>query len=323
MKILIIRFSSIGDIVITSPVVRCVRQANPDAIIHFLTKKNFSYLLDSCQYVDEVLTLDGSINDIMPRLKEEDYDVVIDLHKNLRTRAIRNALKAKWYSYDKLNVKKWLWVNFRWNRMPDEHLVDRYFEGLKSLNITNDGKGLEYFLPHSYSYDISAHELSHNAYIAISIGGTYATKRMPNHMLIDLINRIDRPVVLLGGGAVDEANAQVISEAVGAGVVNLVNQISVHDAAYVIEHAAQLITGDTGMMHIAAAFGTPIQAVWGNTHPLLGMYAYQPESQNNVVDHQVELPCRPCSKLGSDQCPRGHFNCMELQNVEEIVQNCP
>ncbi len=324
MKILIIRFSSIGDIVITSPVVRAVKSQINNAEIHFLTKEKFISLVENNPYIDRCIGLEDNLDDLILSLQQEGYDAVIDLHKNLRTRKIKKHLNTPWYSFNKLNIQKWLWVNFKLNLMPKKHLVDRYFEGITSLGVTNDHKGLEYFLPADHGQKLQDFNLSESQYIVISIGGTYATKRMPNSLLETTIKRLNKPCVLIGGGSDDEQNAERITRNVGGkNVVNLVNKLSIHDSAFLISKSAGVLTGDTGMMHIAAAYKKRIVSVWGNTHPLLGMYAYVPgEFQNQVYTHQVDLNCRPCSKLGSSSCPRGHFNCMNLQNVDEIVKNC-
>jgi ADP-heptose:LPS heptosyltransferase len=324
MKILIIRFSSIGDIVITSPIVRCIKKQYPDAILHFLTKPKFEGLVKHNIYVDKTIGLKEAIGETIDDLQNEEYDVVIDLHKNLRTRKIKSKLNTNWYTFNKLNIQKWLFVNFKINLLPKQHLVDRYFEGVESLHVKNDGLGLDYFLPQDYNRNLQDFELKKDDYIVISIGGTYATKRMPNSLILASIKRLNKPTVLIGGSNDDEQNARQITENLPKGkVMNLVNKLSIDDSAFLIKNCHSIISGDTGMLHIAAAYKKRISSVWGNTHPLFGMYAYLPEDSGHLVtNNEVDLKCRPCSKLGSKTCPKGHFDCMKLQNVEEIVKNC-
>ena len=323
MKILLIRFSSIGDIVITSPVIRAVRNKYPTAEIDFLTKKQFAHLVEHSTYLNQIVTLNNNEGETISELKANQYDLVIDLHKNLRTKRIKRALKTRWISYSKINIQKWLFSNFKVNLLRDKHLVDRYFDSLTALDIRNDNQGLEYFFPRVFQMNLDAHALKERTYIALTVGGTYYTKQIPEDIILEVIKRLDAPLVLLGGGAADEEKAKQIVAKCNDGerVINLCSQLSMHESAYVIKHAKSLITGDTGMMHIASAFDTPIEAVWGNTHPLFGMYAYRPENKN-INNHQVDLPCNPCSKLGSDNCPRGHFKCMMDQDVAQIVKNC-
>ena len=323
MKILLIRFSSIGDIIITSPVIRSVRSKFPEAEIHFLTKEQFSGILTPNLNIDKVIVLHKDFTKTLEFLKHQEYDFVIDLHKNIRTLRIKRALKCNWYSYNKLNFKKWLFVNYKINLLPKIHLVDRYFEGLKELGITNDGKGLDFYFPEDFKFNLSEVNLKENEFIALSIGGTYATKRMPKERLLELIKRLDLPVVLLGHGDDDEETAAFLTNSAADKVHNMVGKLSLQQSAYVIKNARRVVTGDTGMMHIAAAFNKKIEAVWGNTHPDFGMFAYNGSVQHNfVTNHQVALNCRPCSKLGSNKCPRGHFNCMNLQDWTAIVNNC-
>lgn len=324
MKILLIRFSSIGDIVLTTPVIRCVKEQIPGAEVHFLTKNKFKTLVANNPHVDVIKELtENNTPELIQDLKKEEYDLVIDLHKNLRTSKIKRALKVKWISFNKLNLQKWLFVNFKINLLPEMHIVDRYFKELKDLNVFNDNKGLDYFFPNDFTINKALGSIVPEQYTVISIGGTYFTKQMPNKLIISIINQLNAPIILIGGGPVDEAKAQEIMDNIQDDkVINMCNILSIDESAHIIKHAKNLITGDTGMMHIGAAFNTTIHSIWGNTHSNLGMYAYRPNGKTTVFNHRVNLKCNPCSKLGSDTCPRGHFNCMQMQNVEQIVHNC-
>ena len=124
-KILLIRFSSIGDIVLTTPVMRCLHQ-QLGAEVHLLTKKSFGSLLQASPYLQKIYTIQDKVAEVMPQLKAEQYDSIVDLHKNIRSFQVRNQLKAPAYSFDKLNWQKWLLVNFKINRLPEVHIVDRY-----------------------------------------------------------------------------------------------------------------------------------------------------------------------------------------------------
>ena len=146
MRILIIRFSSIGDIVLTTPVMRCLKK-QLDAEVHFLTKKGFTTLLESNPYIDKIHTINKRVKEVLPTLKKLDFDYIIDLHKNLRTLQVRLALRTKVLAFNKLNIKKWLLVNLKINRMPDVHIVDRYLKPVEPLGVKNDGEGLDYFIP--------------------------------------------------------------------------------------------------------------------------------------------------------------------------------
>ena len=324
MKILIIRFSSIGDIVLTSPIIRCVKNQIPNAEIHYLTKETYSNLITHNTHITKLHALnDHNFNILVEYLKKENFDLVIDLHKNIRTFKIKRAINTKWFSFNKLNFKKWLFVHFKIDLLPDVHIIDRYFDGLKSLNIKNDNQGVEYHLPHKLAIDLKQYHIQKKQYLVLSLGATYHTKQIPNNVLLMLLKRLnDSHVVLIGAGNKDIEKADfIMNNSNHKNIINLCNKLTINESAYIIKHSKTIITGDTGMMHIASCFDVDIITLWGNTHPKLGMHAYV--SKEKVQNHVVNLACHPCSKLGSDKCPRGHFNCMNMQDTEKIVLSIP
>ena len=324
MRILIIRFSSIGDIVLTSPIIRCVKNQIPNAEIHYLTKTIYSSLITHNPHVTKLHALnDHNFNILIEGLKKENFDLVIDLHKNIRTFKIKRAINTKLFSFNKLNFKKWLFVHFKIDLLPDVHIIDRYFDGLKSLNIKNDNQGVEYHLPHKLAIDLKQYHIQKKQYLVLSLGATYHTKQIPNNVLLMLLKRLnDSHVVLIGAGNKDTEKADfIMNNSNHKNIINLCNKLTINESAYIIKHSKTIITGDTGMMHIASCFDIDIITLWGNTHPKLGMHAYV--SKEKVQNHVVNLACHPCSKLGSDKCPRGHFNCMNMQDTKKIVISIP
>jgi ADP-heptose:LPS heptosyltransferase len=319
MKILVIRLSSIGDIVLTSPVVRCIKQQVPSCEIHFLTKAAFASIIHSNPFIDEVHTLNESTKNLIQALRLENFDVVIDLHKNIRTSRIKKALGVKSYSFPKLNIEKWLLVNFKRQSMPDVHVVDRYFEAVKSLNVTNEHKGIDFFIPEEDEIDVVA-SYGLTKYVAVAIGAQFATKRLPEEKLIEVLTQLTQPIVLLGGKEDNAVGERLKSTLKGQPIFNLCGELSLAQSASMVKQSAAVLTHDTGLMHIASAFDVPIISVWGNTVPELGMYAYRPSQNDNIHIHQVEnLSCRPCSKIGHQKCPKGHFKCMVEQDSKEIA----
>lgn len=322
MKFLIIRFSSIGDIVLTTPVVRCLKQQVPNAEVHYLSKFSFHKVIASNPYIDKFHYLNNDWDLLMHQLKEEQFDYIIDLHHNLRTIKLKKELKVKSFAFSKLNIQKWLLTNFKINRMPAVHIVDRYMDTVKSFNVKNDGKGLDYFIPkeeETQQKDLpQAHALG---YIGIVIGAAHATKKLPVHQLTVLCAALDHPIVLLGGPE-DRAIGDQIAAIDSIKIYNACGKFSINESADLVRKAKLIITQDTGLMHIAAAFKKPIISVWGNTVPAFGMEAYY--GNNTQIQHsRFEVPnlrCRPCSKIGHDACPKKHFKCMELQNVNEIAK---
>ena len=317
-KFLIIRFSSIGDIVLTSPVVRCLKTQFPDAEVHFLTKKRNADLLQANPYIDQIQLLEDSLSATIQALKAEDYDYIIDLHNNLRSLAVKLRLKVKSYSFNKLNFRKILLTRFKLNMMPEGHIVDRNLETLRPFNIVNDGKGLEHFIPEEDEFPLSElPESFRSGYVALILAGTYTTKRMPVAKYRKLISEINFPFVLLGGKG-ERVSAASILEWNTGNVVDFTGKLRINQSASLVKNANLIIANDTGLMHIAAAFHKKILSVWGNTSPELGMYPYLPGEGSEILEVKG-LPCRPCSKLGYHECPKKHFRCMNDIPEDRII----
>ncbi len=321
MKFLIIRFSSIGDIVLTTPVIRCLKKQVPDAIVHFLTKRSFVSILESNPYLDKVILLNNSWELMMHQLQIEEYDCIIDLHHNLRTWKIKHGLKGiKSFSFNKLNIQKWLLTALKINRMPAIHIVDRYLDTVKSFGVINDGKGLDYFIPIKEKIkdkDLPASHLF--GYVGVVIGAALNTKKLPVSKLQQLCEKIKYPIVLLGGKE-DRLAGDEIASIDAIKIYNSCGRFSLNESADLISQAKLVITHDTGLMHIAAAFKKSIISVWGNTVPQFGMDAYYGDTSNKDTKFEVHnLSCRPCSKIGYKKCPKTHFKCMQLQDVNQIA----
>lgn len=319
MKFLIIRFSSIGDIVLTTPVIRCLKKKYPESEIHFLTKKNFAGIVESNPYVKKVCTLANDLNETIAFIQNEKYDNIIDLHHNLRTLKIKQSIKkVPFHSLNKLNVEKWIYTNFKINVMPQKHIVDRYLETVASLDVVNDGLGLDFFVPEKDVVKDSDIPFSHSqGFIAIAIGAAHFTKKLPVEKLKELCAAIDYPIILLGGNE-DFYNGLEISGIDAVKIYNACGKFSLNESADLLRRSTLVISHDTGLMHIAAAFKKNILSVWGNTVPSFGMYPYQTSYESFQVN---KLWCRPCSKIGYDKCPLGHFKCMNKQDIKAIVNS--
>lgn len=321
MKFLIIRFSSIGDIVLTTPVVRCLKKQVPDVEVHFLTKNSFTSIVESNPYIDKIITLGNDWDTMIDALKAEQYDYIIDLHHNLRTLRIKKTLRVKSFSFDKLNIQKWLLTALKINVLPKLHIVDRNLATLTSFGVLNDGKGLDYFIPEKDKVKDKDIPASHHfGYIGIVIGAALETKKLPVHRLKELCSKINYPIILLGGPE-DKANGDIIAATDDIKIYNSCGKFNLNESADLVRRSKLIITHDTGLMHIAAALKKPIVSIWGNTVTDFGMTAYY--GNDTITDTRFEvtgLSCRPCSKIGYKQCPKKHFNCMELQNIDLIAK---
>ncbi len=324
-KILIIRFSSIGDIVLTSPVIRCLK-LQIGAEIHYLTKQPFVTLLENNPHVSKVFAIEKRVGEVLPILRQEKYDYIIDLHHNLRTFLIKWRLPfVKSYAFKKLNFEKWLLTNFKINRLPTTHIVDRYLETVKPLDVKNDGKGLDFFLGTAIPNSKNLVYLKSTTYIALPIGAGRKTKALTIEKIVNICQKINCRVVLLGGKQeIKKANyiETIIKATEGKeNLVNLVGKCSLLESAAIVKNAKVVLTGDTGLMHIAAAFHKPIISIWGNTVPEFGMTPYYPKGMDlNTIMEVKDLPCRPCSKIGFEDCPKGHFKCIEQLEVATVIK---
>jgi len=319
-KFLIIRFSSIGDIVLTTPVVRCLKNQVEGAEIHYLTKKQFSGVLSSNPYIDHLWLLEDKLSELNKLLAAENFDYIIDLHNNLRSLRVKLDLRKKAFSFNKINLKKWLIVNFKINILPNNHIVDRYLETLKFFNVKNDLKGLDYFLSVD-NLDSIKKNLPNlpERYVAMVIGAQHETKKAKPESLADICNKIKIPIVILGGKDDKILAESIVTKILNPDrIVNAAGLLSLDQSALLVKNSELVITHDTGLMHIAAAFKKKIVSIWGNTIPEFGMYPYLSDSESRIFEVK-NLKCRPCSKIGYQSCPKMHFKCMKNQNTTEIA----
>jgi len=319
VKLLIIRFSSIGDIVLTTPLIRCLKEQVKDAEIHFLVKKQFYPVIKANPYIDKFHQLDNHYGTLISILKKENFHYIIDLHHNLRTFRLKLSLRILSFSFDKLNVKKWLLVNLKINKLPDIHIVDRYFQTVRLFDVVNDNKGLNYHIPPGEEIPVSdLPEEYRQGFIVVVIGAKHFTKQIPDEKLIDLCNHIRYPVILLGSKE-DFEKAEHVKDNCTKDVMNFCGRYSINQSASLIEQSKLVITPDTGLMHIAAAFGKKINSLWGNTVPEFGMSPYMADPDSRIFEIKG-LKCRPCSKIGFKKCPLKHFRCMKDIDIKEVIE---
>ncbi|MFI5154194.1 MAG: glycosyltransferase family 9 protein [Chitinophagales bacterium] len=326
MKFLIVRFSSIGDIVLTTPVVRCLKKQVATAEIHYLTKSNYSSVVAPNPYIHKCHYLEDNLDQVIQQLKEEDFDYIIDLHHNLRSLRVKDGLKKKAFSYRKLNVEKWIYTSFKWNRLPDIHVVDRYMGTVAPFGVQNDGAGLDYFIgEHEHVNESDIPATHHAGYIGIVIGAALNTKKYPIHKVKAICETLDHPIILLGG-LEDADEGERIAAIDNFKIYNACGKFGLNESADLVRRAKLIVTNDTGLMHIAAAFNRPVISLWGNTVPEFGMYPYYgknylaAEPKPYDILENKNLYCRPCSKIGYDKCPKGHFKCMEQIKVSTVME---
>ena len=325
-KILIIRFSSIGDIVLASPVFRCVKKQLFDTEVHFLTKLSYKIVTAANPFIDKFFYYDDNMEELLERLKAENYDHVIDLHNNFRSNKIKRILSVDTHTIDKLTFKKFLLTQLNIDVMPNRHITQRSLDAVLPIGVKDDGGGLDYFIAKEYELKRDDIPTSHLAgFIVIVIGATYFTKRFPVHKILELCSKINHPIILLGGKE-DAANGKTISDFDSVKIYNACGKFNISESADIIKKAKLVISNDTGMQYIACALKRPVIALWGGTTPDLDVEPYygsnflrnqQKSINENVV---LNLKCQPCSKYGLNKCPLDHFYCMEKINVDGLVE---
>lgn len=322
MRLLFIRFSSIGDIVLTTPAVRCAKLQIPGVEIHYLTKIAMRELVEANPYIDQCHYLDNDIHKTIQHLKAFDFDYIIDLHHNFRTWRIKWALDTKWVTYQKRSLQKWLLTKFKINLLPASHVCYRYLATLRFFNVQYDGQGLDYFLPNPFqvnSIELPMH--FKKGYQVLVIGASYATKKLPFQQLNELCTKLIGPVVLVGGEG-DAAIGQMLEAMHPQKILNTCGKLSLHESAFMIKAASVVLSHDTGFLHVAVAFKKPTITIWGSTSPILQFEPFYPDATvvfkyNSLVPG---LTCQPCDKQGASKCPKGHFKCMLEQDIQGIAQ---
>ena len=307
---------------LTTPVIRSLKQARPTAEIHYLTKPFFAPILTSNPYISKVHVLDKNLSMLATELRKYDFDYIFDLHNNLRTRHLKLLMRGRWRHFAKENLAKYRMVNWKNRHINISHVVERYGAVLEAVNVRLDDQGLDFFISPQVSEKASMlFEEFFSAYdrsnvLAIALGATYFTKRWIAQHFVETINTLGRPVLLLGGPDMEE-EAQWIVERVSSYCVNVVAKYDIMLSAALMEKCEEVLTHDTGFMHIAAAFKLPLYVLWGNTVPEMGMSPFRAPHYPIQIN---DLDCRPCSKIGFNECPKGHFKCMAKISPKLVVK---
>jgi heptosyltransferase-2 len=308
VKILILQFSSIGEVVLASPVVRCLKQQMPNASVHFCTRADYEPIIAYNPYLSGRYYLSGNLYALIRELRTERFDYIIDLQNTLTTSLVKTALGVRSYSIDKPSFRQWLYVRWKVNAMPDGHVVDRYLAILQPLGVENDGRGLDYFIPYKDEVETDWLPDTHqHDFVAYAIGGQGLTRRLPVLRMIELCLKINYPIVLLGDKADRQAGDEIVRAVGDRQVYNACGLYNLNQSASLLQRARVVFSHDTGLMHIAAAFRKKVYSIWGSTTPQFGFYPYKTP---HVRLENSGLGCRPCSATTTGNCPMKHFKCM-------------
>jgi ADP-heptose:LPS heptosyltransferase len=291
-----------------------------------MVKPQFRQVIAHNPYIDKIHLLQTDWEKMIGELKAEGFDYIIDLHHNLRTLRLKRSLKLPAFSFNKLNFEKLVFVKLKWNVMPKLHIIDRYMETVRPFGVVNDGKGMDYFTAPEDEVPYSDIPTSHQlGFVAVVIGASFKTKKLPIYKLQELCKTIHHPVILLGGPE-EAADGEEIASVDPIKIYNACGKFKLNESVDLVKKSKLVISHDTGLMHIAAALKKEVIAVWGSTTPSFGMVPYY--GDNHLLrqgrpydDVQVhKLWCRPCTKIGRDKCPQGHFKCMKNIDIPDLVK---
>lgn len=325
-NILLVRFSAIGDILLLTPLVRALRRKHPDARLTVVTRTGFAPLLERNPRISEVIGWDPltSLPDLGRRLRDLDFTHRLDLHDSVRSRLLRWHAGGPWTTYPKHRLARAALIHTHRDLYRDRrHVAERYFDAARGLEVTPDGGSLEMFLSRSdleaAEGFLAARRLGQSRQlIAVAPGAAHFTKRWPTHHWIALVRRLveaGNDVIVLGGPQ-DLAIGEAVAAAGGEFAATAAGAFDLPGSAALLKRTRALVSGDTGLMHLATAVETPVIALFGPTVEQFGFFPYRAKSA--VL--QRELSCRPCSAHGGPRCPLKHHRCLQDLQPGDVLE---
>jgi lipopolysaccharide heptosyltransferase II len=333
-KTLVIRFSSIGDIVLSTPLLRVLRTRFPQGQIDYVTRTEYAELVKSNQNLNHTYEFDArerfeGLRALKKKIRDERYDLIVDIHDSLRSKYLRSLRGPKRVVVDKRVLERSMLVNLKKNLYKEVvSVVDRYIEPLSDLGVHNDAKGLELHIPDDVLFGVSGKiaALKLNRFekvVGLCPGARHFTKRWPADRFARVgaafAQKMDAKILLFGG-AVDAPICNQICWDINnqAGVeraTSLCGQLKLLETAAAMEYCDVIVTNDTGLMHIAVAMHKKLVAVFGSTVREFGFFPYDPKA---IVLETQGLVCRPCSHIGRSECPERHFKCMSEIDPDQV-----
>lgn len=314
-KILIIRFSSLGDVLLTTPLIRAIKKKFPESVVDFLIKPQYCDAVKHNKYINNVILFDKeNPRTTKETLIQKKYDLVIDLQNNFRSRAVSRGFNAKVYRFSKPTLKKLLLVWFKINLLKNQpNIPQRYAETLGNIEL--DQAGLELFYP----VDIVSQLKPDKNYVGLCPGSKHFTKRWPPEYFIELGNMLRQngyDIVILGGSDEKDICSEVSFGIQGS--LNLCRGNNLFQTAADMILCKFVVCNDSGLMHTASAVGAPVIALFGSSVKEFGFTPYNVE---NIILENDSLKCRPCSHIGRGSCPKNHFKCMKEITPQLVYNN--
>ena len=324
LRILAVRFSSIGDVILTTPLYRAIRARHPGAHLTVVTKRATAPLLEGNPAIDRVVPLEPgeTISALAARLGEG-YTWGLDLHGSLRSRALRWLVAARWRGYRKRTAARWALIHLKRDWYGSHHAVaERYFEAARDLDVRPDGRPPEVFVPadtDATMADWLAERKVPDRFATLAPGAAHATKRWPVEQWSALAKALasEGVGVVAVGGPEDRASAEAVAAAAGALGTSAAGNTTLMQTAALLRRSAVAASGDTGVMHLATAVNTPVVALFGPTVRPFGFFPYSERA--SVIERPLD--CRPCSAHGGEACPLGHHNCLREITVDTVQRS--
>ena len=330
-KILVVRLSSIGDIILTTPLLRSLKTAWPDAHVTYLIKKQYEELLNHSPYVDELIAFDKNegfrgLQQIKEKLKSRKFDLFLDIHKNWRSRYLRWGLGAESVtSYSKLIFQRTMLIWFKINLYTQiKPVYERYYDSLKSMGIKYDGQGTEIFIPAATTGKVSnlleqAGFSPGKPLVIICPSATYFNKKWKTSGFVETAKHLisERSAfIVIHGGPEDKLLCGTIASEIGHQSISLAGQLSLSESAALLKYSNLVIANDSGLLHMAQSQKVPVVGIYGATTRELG---YFPVPQDSTVV-EADVSCRPCTHNGLNHCPRKHFRCMMDISSDRVIE---
>lgn len=328
VRILIIRFSSFGDILLATPLIRQMRSKFPAAVIEFVVREKFAGILAGNPHLNKLHVLKEPadlhiLKGLSDNINDAGYDYIVDIQTNFRSKYLCKRSKAKIYQWNLPRFRRWFLVKWKWNLLENYPPVPiRYLSAVEELGVKDDGAGLEYYYSDEakLKIDVFWNEkgLKDAKVAVLAPGAKWFTKRWGVEKFIEtgkkLLNSGFKSLFVLGSGE-EESFCHRVCNGIGGDCYNFAGKTDFDEAASIIERCSVFIGNDSGLGHLAAAVKTPSVVIFGSTVKEFGFFPFR----NRSIVLEKDIDCRPCSHIGRNSCPKKHFRCMEDIQVDECI----
>lgn len=315
-NLLIVRLSSLGDILLTTPVIRAIKTSFPDIKIDFLLREEYYDLLRHNPHLENLITVTNDktyLKSLKYQICIKNYDLVIDLQNNFRSLSLLRCYGSSVVTFKKGNLDKFLLVNFKINRLKDRKPIPvRYAQSVEGLNL--DDKGIELYTKKTAIKTLETNEY----FIGLCPGSRHYTKMWPEEYFIELGQQLEENnyrVILFGGIEDIMLCKRIVSNLTSA--INLCNDNDILQTAADMKRCTAVYCNDSGLMHVATAVDVPVLAFFGST---VREFGFSPYNAKNLILENNSLTCRPCTHIGRSRCPKNHFRCMKEISPQQAFQ---